>query len=124
MRQSIKFKSEVGVSLSAAMYGDTRDAVIRISVDVPDPADSLDNYAPPADLGYLWFRYVYEFPMATGAFDIAIASTADSAEKIVYLLLEQLVGIDEQVHCRIVLVDARNTLVQTGELDLFVDGRG
>ncbi len=110
--------------LSATMYGSIRDAVIRISVDAPDPTDALDSYAPPADLGYIWFRYVNDWPMVTGSFDIAIASTSDSAQRILYSLLEQLVETEEQVHCRIVLVDTRSTLVQTGELDLFVDGRG
>ena len=120
MQRQIKFKSEMGVLLSATMYGETRDTVVRISCNVSDPSDALDNYAPPADLGYIWFRDVHEWPMVTGSFDIAIASTADSAQRILYSLLEQLVETDEQVHCRIALVDTRNTLVQTGELDLFV----
>jgi len=47
-----------GVPVVAKMYGNTRDAVIRVARDVPDPAGSLDNYAPPSDIGYLSFRYV------------------------------------------------------------------
>lgn len=123
MPQTVTIKSESGVTLWATLYGASRDAIIRISPDIADPTSGLDNHAPAADLGYLWFRDVHDWPMVTGSLDVIVASTPDAAERIVYLLLERLLGSDEQVHCRIQLTEPCNTLVQTGEGDLFVDGR-
>tara|TARA_R110002073_G_scaffold217908_3_gene378192 strand:- start:505 stop:879 length:375 start_codon:yes stop_codon:yes gene_type:complete len=124
MPQTATIKSESGVTLLATLYGESRDAMIRISPDIADPTSGLDNHAPAADLGYLWFRDVHDWPMMTGSLDVLVASTPDAAERIVYFLLEHLLETSEQVHCRIQLNEPRNTLIQTGEEDAFVDGRG
>ena len=124
MPQTATIKSESGVTLLATLYGESRDAMIRISPDIADPTSGLDNHAPAADLGSLWFRDVHDWPMMTGSLDVLVASTPDAAERIVYFLLEHLLETSEQVHCRIQLNEPRNTLIQTGEEDAFVDGRG
>ena len=124
MPQTVTIKSELGVILLATLYGDARDAIIRISPDIASPVSQLDNHAPVADLGYLWFRDVHDWPMITGSLDVTIASTPDAAERIVYFLIEHLLESDEQVHFRIQLTEPCNTLVQTGEGDMFIDGRG
>ncbi|TWU50695.1 hypothetical protein Poly51_39880 [Rubripirellula tenax] len=124
MPKNVTIKSDLGVTLLATLYGESRDAIIRISPDVAGPTSGLDNHAPAADLGYLWFRDVHDWPMVTGSLDVVVASTPDAAERIVYFLLDRLLDTDEQVHCRIQLTEPLNTLVQTGEEDIFVDGRG
>ena len=108
----------------AKMYGDARDAVIRISRNIPSPASSLDIYAPPSDIGYLSFYYVAEhWQMVTGSLDQLLVPTAEAAEAFVYPFLSHFFQTDEQVHCHIALVDTSKTLIQTGEDDQFVDGR-
>lgn len=124
MPSTTTIKSESGVTLSATLYGEPRDAVIRISPDIAASTTGLDNHAPAADLGYLWFRDIHDWPMVTGSLDVLVASTPDAAEHVVCFLLEHLLGVSEQVHCRIHLSEPRSTLVQTSECDVFVDGRG
>ena len=123
MPQTVTIKSESGVTLLATLHGESRNAIIRISPDVADPEFALDNHAPAADLGYLWFRDVHDWPMISGSLDVLVASTADAAERVVYSLLERLLETSEQVHCRIQLVEPKHTLVQTGEGEIFADGR-
>ena len=123
MPQTVTIKSESGVTLLATLHGESRNAIIRISPDVADPEFALDNHAPAADLGYLWFRDVHDWPMISGSLDVLVASTADAAERVVYTLLERLLETSEQVHCRIQLVEPKHTLVQTGEGEIFADGR-
>lgn len=113
-----------GVPVVATMFGDSRDAVIRISRDVPAPTKSLDNYAPPSDIGYLSFRYVAEhWQMVSGSLDQLLVPNAQGAEAIVYTFLSHFFQTDEQVHYRIALVGTNKTLIQTSEGDQFVDGR-
>ena len=124
MQRTIKIKSELGITLVAVAYGNERDGIVRISVDEPTPTDIDDNYCPSADLGYIWFRVVDGQSMATGYFDVAIASRANSAERILSCsVVELFEESEEQVDRRIALVDIKNTLIQ-GEMDIFCDGRG
>jgi hypothetical protein len=122
MTRSIK--TSVGaISLVVTMYGEATDAVFRIYRDLADIPTAFDNYAPPADIGYLSFRYADGWPIVSGALDHSVISSSADAARLLYEVIEQLIPTDEQVHCRISLVDTCSTLIQTGEEDIFVKGR-
>lgn len=106
------------------MYGNADDAVIRISLDIPEPTNAKDDYSPHADVGYLSIRYAQEWPVVSGWLDVAYFPDEEVAEHIMYQVLEQFLKTDEQVHCRIALTNTRYTMIQSGEESFFLTGRG
>jgi hypothetical protein len=88
-------------------HGAGTDWLCRLTDPSSQPTRVVDSSSPPPDDGFFWFREVDHMWFASGMVRAEVAADADSVDAILYAVMEQVLGHDDQLASLVQCVDVR-----------------
>lgn len=93
-----------GVTLKIRCYGEVTDCFVRISHNTQNGVKN-DGYIPPSEIGSLWVRDE-DYLLVSGMLSATLFSTIETADKLIYFILEKMLMNDEQPKICVELVES------------------
>lgn len=96
-------------------YGATTDCLCRVTYPTTRQEAVNDAYYPPVEVGFFWLREHKRMWVASGMVNKLIFRDAETIDRILYQIMEEVLDCDDQLASCVELVETRNTSVFNGE---------